>query len=123
MVYFKPLNEQMANEIKERVQRTYVTLKDGRVLLTDKTPEEIFNRIKDNWHVMIDGEMHSRYSIVSATREIQDEVELLINSQRKDIRDKMRVKQKRLLKERDKEMSLEYAQNYLAKLLATDGTQ
>jgi len=123
MVYFKHLNEQMANEIKERVQRTYVTLKDGRVLLTDKTPEEIFNRIKDNWHVMIDGEMHSRYSIVSATREIQDEVELLINSQRKDIRDKMRAKQKRLLKERDKEMSLEYAQNYLAKLLANDGTQ
>lgn len=111
----------MTTDIKQWKQLTYVTLKDGRVLLTERTPEEIFNWIKDNGHVMIDGEMHSRYSIASATRETINEVELLINSQTREIRDKMREKQKRLRNEMAKEMSLEYAQNYLAKLLSKDG--
>ena len=112
----------MTTDIKQWKQLTYVTLKDGRVLLTERTPEEIFNWIKDNGHIMIDGEMHSKFSISSATRQVQDEVEFLINSQSKDIRDKMRAKQKRLRSEMDKEMSLEYAQNYLAKLLSNDAT-
>ena len=60
-------------------------------------------------------------SIASATRETINEVELLINSQTREIRDKMREKQKRLRNEMAKEMSLEYAQNYLAKLLSKDG--
>ena len=111
----------MANEIKQRVKLTYVELKDGRVLTTDKTPEEVYKRLDTHSHIMIDGEMHSKFSIVSATPQTIDDVEALIKMQSKEIQQKMREKKKRLKTTMGKEMSLSYAQNYLANLMANYG--
>ena len=104
------------NEITEYKQKTYVTLRDGRVLTTDSTPKEIFDWIKDNSHIMIEWEMHSKYSIVDAVPVSVDDMESLILAQSKEIQNKIRQKQKWLKEERGIEMSMSYLQNYLYNL-------
>ena len=104
--------------IKEYKQLTHVHLKDWRVLTTEKSPEMIYAWINEHSHIMIDGEMHSKFSIENAVRASFDDVESLIQSQSKEIQDKMRTKQKWLKSEMWKEMTLDYAKNYLEKLLA-----
>lgn len=111
----------MANEIKERVKLTYVELKDGRILTTDATPDAIYKRLETHSHIMINGEMHSKFSIVNAVPQTLDDVEALIKMQAKDIQEKMREKKKRLKQNMGKEMTLSYAQNYLANLLSNYG--
>ena len=111
----------METNIKQRVKLTYVELKDGRILTTDATPDAIYKRLENHSHILIGGEMHSKFSIVSATPQTVDDVEALIKMQSKEIQDKMREKKKRLKQNMGKEMSLSYAQNYLANLLANYG--
>lgn len=113
--YFKSYLEQM-NAIKEYKTQTHVTLRDGRVLTTEHTPAEIFAWLKDNSHIMIDGEMHSKYSIESATEVSMDDIESLIQSQSKEVQNKIRQKRKWLKDEMGKEMTLDYLKNYLSKL-------
>jgi len=105
------------NDLKVYKQHTLVTLNDWRVLITDKSPLEIFNRLKDNSVIYIEWEMHSRYSIASAKQEKVDELESLICSQSKEIQSKLREKKNRLRKELWKEMTVSYARNYLKSLL------
>ena len=108
----------METNIKQRVKLTYVELKDGRILITEATPEEIYKRLDTHSHIMIQWEMHSKFSINSAVPETLDDVEALIKMQSKEIQQKMREKKKRLKTTMGKEMSLSYAQNYLANLLS-----
>ena len=58
----------MANEIKQYQRLTYVNLKDGRTLTTDKTPEEVYaamyNEEKDSFgpfNTAEEGEEFFRY--------------------------------------------------------------
>lgn len=104
------------NEITEYKQKTYVTLRDWRVLTTDSTPKQIFDWIKDNSHIMIEWEMHSKYSIVDAVPVSVDDMESLILAQTKEIQNKIRQKQKWLKEERWMEMTMSYLQNYLYNL-------
>lgn len=104
------------NEIKEYKQKTHVTLTDWRVLTTDSTPKQIFDWLKDNSHIMIDGEMHSKYSIKSATQVSLDDMEMLIQAQTKEIQNKIRMKRKWLREEMWKDMTMDYLKNYLSKL-------
>ena len=104
-------------DIKIYQQHTLVTLNDWRVLITEKSPLEIFNRLKDNSVIYIEWEMHSRYSIASAREQNIDELESLICSQSKEIQSKLREKKNRLRKELWKEMTVSYARNYLNTLL------
>ena len=104
------------NEITEYKQKTYVTLRDWRVLTTDSTPKQIFDWIKDNSHIMIEWEMHSKYSIVDAVPVSVDVMESLILAQTKEIQNKIRQKQKWLKEERWMEMTMSYLQNYLYNL-------
>ena len=113
----------MANEIKVYKKLTHVELKDGRILTTEKTPEEIFNWLKDNSHIVISGEMHSKFSIINAVPVSLDEVEGFIRMQNKELQEKLREKRQWLKKNLGKDMSLSYAQNYLANLIANYGNQ
>ena len=65
---------------------------------------------------MIDGEMHSKYSIISATTVSMDDMETLIQSQTKEIQNKIRMKRKWLKEEMWKDMTLDYLKNYLSNL-------
>lgn len=103
----------MTTDIKQRKQLTHVTLKDGRVLVTEATPGEINNFLANNSHIMIEWEGHSKYDIVSFVPAKIDDLESYILSQTKDIQDKIRAKKVWLKKEMAKEMTLEYAQNYV----------
>lgn len=102
--------------IKEYRQQTQVILKDWRYLTTDKTPKQIFDWIKDNSHIMIEWEMHSKYSIVEAVPILMDDIECLIESQSSEIKQKMRAKRQWLKENMWKEMTIEYAKNYLASI-------
>ena len=104
------------NAITEYKEKTYITLKDGRVLTTDKSPKEVYERINANSHIFIDGEMHSKYSIVSAAAVTMDDIESLILSQPKEIQDKIRAKIKRRKEQMWEWTSIEYVRNYLSKL-------
>jgi hypothetical protein len=61
--------------IKQYKKLTHVVLKDGRVLVSEQPPIAIFNWLNDHSHIMIDGEMHSKFSIVSATEVSLDDLE------------------------------------------------
>lgn len=115
MSILNPKSKQM-NEITEYKQKTHVTLKDWRVLTTDSTPKQIFDWLKDNSHIMIEGEMHIKFSIVSATQVSMDDIESLIQAQTKEIQNKVRQKRKRLKEEMWKDMTIDYLKNYLSKL-------
>lgn len=104
------------NEIRQYQQKTLVSLKDWRYLTTDKTPKQIFDWIKENSHIMIEWEMHSKYSIIDAIPVSMDDIESLIESQSTEIKQKMRAKRKWLKEMMWKEMTLEYAKNYLASI-------
>lgn len=106
------------NEIKEYKQKTLVQLKDGRYLTTEKTPREIFEWIKDskNSHIFIEWEMHSKFDVVNAVPISMDDMESLIQSQPKEIQNKIRQKQEWLKSEMGKEMTLDYLKSYLSKL-------
>ncbi len=106
------------NTIKVYQQHTLVTLNDWRVLITEKTPLEIFSRLKENSVIYIEWEMHSRYSIASARQQNIDELESLICSQSREIQNKLREKKNWLKKELWKEMTVSYARNYLNLLLS-----
>lgn len=105
------------NEIKQYKRLTFVELKDGRTLTTEKTPEEIYKRLDAHSHIMINGELHSKFSIINAVPQTLDDVEELIKMQSKEIQQKMRDKRKRLKMNMWKEMTLSYAQNYLSNLI------
>ena len=109
------------NEIKQYKKLTFVELKDGRTLTTEKTPEEIYKRLDVHSHIMINGELHSKFSIINAVPQNLDDVEELIKMQSKEIQLKMRDKRKWLKQNMWKEMTLSYAQNYLANLMANYG--
>lgn len=99
--------------IKEYQQLTHVTLKDWRVLTSEKSPEEIGAYIDEHHHILIEGELHSRFDIVSAIPVNLDELEGFILSQSSEIQKLLREKRKWLKKELGKEMDLAYAQNFV----------
>ena len=99
--------------IKQRQQLTHVKLKDGRVLTSEASPTEIYDFLASNPHIMIDWEMHSKYSIIEAYFVNMDKLESFILSQPKEIQQKLRTKQAWLKKNMPDEMTLKYAQNYV----------
>ena len=103
----------MNTDLKKRKQLTHITLRDGRVLISQATPEEINNFLANNSHIMIEWEWHSKYDIVSFVPAKINDLESYILSQTKEFQDKIRAKKQRLKKEMGKEMSIEYAQNYV----------
>lgn len=108
--------------IKIYEKHTLVELNDGRILITEKSPIEIFNWLKEHSVIMIDWEMHSRYSIVSAKLQNIDDLESLICSQSKEIQELIRAKRIRLKREMGKEMTVSYARNYINSLLDSKET-
>ena len=105
------------NNIKVYEQHTLVSLNDWRTLVSEKSPLEIFNWLKEHSVIMIGWEMHSRYSIVSAKAVDLDDLECLIESQSKEIQELVRAKRNRLKTEMWKEMTVSYARNYINSLL------
>lgn len=105
------------NDIKIYEQLTHVTLRDWRVLTTQKTPIQIYEWLKDNQFIFIEWEMHSKFSIISAKAVNLDDLESLIVSQSKEIQELIRAKRNRLKTEMWKEMTVSYAKNYINSLL------
>jgi len=105
------------SEIKQWKQLTYVNLKDWRVLISERSPEDIGKAITNNTHIVIEWELHSKFDIVNAVPVAIDDVEWFILHQSKEIQTKLREKKKRLRSEQWKEMTLSYAQNYISILL------
>jgi len=103
-------------EIKKRKQLTHILLKDGRILISESSPKEINDWINNNSHILIEWELHSKYDIISALPAKIDDVEWLILNQQKEIQTKIREKQKRLKSEMNKDMSFDYAVNYIKNL-------
>lgn len=103
----------MNTAIKLYQPLTYVLLKDGRVLWTKKTPEEIGVYIYTNPHIVLEGELHSKFDIVSARRITVDDLESFILSQKEEIRHKVRTKQIWLKETLGQIMTLDYAKNYV----------
>ena len=108
-------------DIKIYKKLTHVELKDGRILTTEKTPEEVYSWLDTHSHIMINWEMHSKFSISNAKPVNVDDVEGLIKMQSKEIQEKMREKRRRLKQNMGKDMTLSYAQNYLANLTGNNG--
>lgn len=104
-------------QIKKRKQLTHVHLKDGRILCTESTPSEIYERIGNNSHIMIEGELHSKYDIVSANPARIDNLEAYILNQPKEIQDKIRRKKDWLLREQWTYMDYKYAVHYVENVL------
>lgn len=113
----------MGNEIKVYKKLTHIELKDGRILTTDKTPEEVYKWLDAHSHILVNGEMHSKFSIINAIPVSLDEVEGFIKMQTNEIQEKMREKRKWLKQNLGKDMTLSYAQNYLANLIANNGNE
>lgn len=105
------------NEIKERKQQTHVALKDWRTLISERSPKDIMDWLNTNSHIMIEWEIHSKRDIVSAKPIVVDDLESYIQSQTKDIQEKLRSKKKILKKDLWKDMSLAYAMNYVKNIL------
>ena len=103
----------MDTTIKLYQPLTHVLLKDGRVLWTEKTPEEIGAYIYANPHIVLEGELHSKFDIVSARRIMVDDLESFILSQPEDIRHKVRSKQIWLKETLGQIMTVDYAKNYV----------
>lgn len=103
----------MTTAIKEYQQLTHITLKDGRVLTSEQAPQAIYAWLNDHSHIMIDGEMHSKFSIMSAVVVDLDELEGFILAQNAETQAKIRNKIMWLKDELGKEMTLEYAKNYV----------
>lgn len=103
----------MDTAIKLYQPLTHVLLKDGRVLWTEKTPEEIGAYIYANPHIVLEGELHSKFDIVSARRIMVDDLESFILSQPENIRHKVRSKQIWLKETLGQIMTLDYAKNYV----------
>ena len=104
------------NQIKEYKEKTLIILKNWKTLTTEKTVKEMFDRIKDNSHVMVEWEIVNKYMIENIVPLEMDDVDVLIEMQSKEIKQKMRAKRLWLKNELCKEMSLEYAKNYLASI-------
>lgn len=100
-------------DLKTRKQLTHITLRDWRVLISQASPEEINNFLASNSHIMIEWEWHSKYDIVSFVPTKIDDLEWYILSQTKEFQDKIRAKKNRLKKDMWREMTVEYAQNYV----------
>lgn len=103
----------MNTAIKLYQPLTHVLLKDGRVLRTEKTPEEIGAYIYANPHIVLEGELHSKFDIVSARRIMVDDLESFILSQPEEVRHKVRSKQIWLKETLGQVMTLAYAKNYV----------
>lgn len=103
-------------EIKQRKQLTHVLLKDGRTLVSEATPKEIGEYLDNHSHIIIEWEWHSKYDIVNFVPAKIDDLESFILSQDKEIQNKIRDKRVRLRKEMWKEMTFEYAVNYVNNL-------
>jgi hypothetical protein len=101
------------NEIKVYKKFTHILLKDGRVLTSEQTPQAIYSWLNEHSHIMINGEMHSKFSILSAVVVDLDELEGFILAQSAETQTKIRNKIRRLKDELGKEMTLEYAKNYV----------
>ena len=110
------------NDIKVYEQLTHVTLKDWRVLTTKKTPDQLFAWLDEHPFILIEWEMHSRYSIISAKAVNLDDLESLIVSQSKEIQELVRAKRNRLKTEMWKDMTVSYAKNYIKSLLDSEET-
>lgn len=110
----------MMNEIKVYKKLTHILLKDWRVLTSEKSAEDIYNWLKANSHIMIAGEMHSKYSIQSAFPVDLDDIESFILAQSQKIQQKIRAKisfRKETLWETT---SLDYLKNYVKSLLSSN---
>lgn len=110
----------MHMEIKQRKQLTHVKLRDGRILVSESTPEEINDWITSNSHILIEWELHSKYDIESAYKAKIDDLENFILNQDKEVQDKIREKRVWLKKEMWKDMSYAYAVNYVNNLSTPD---
>ena len=104
----------MNNAIKLHSPLTHVLLRDGRVLRSEKSPEAIAAYIHENPHIVIEGELHSKFDIVSARIIMVDDVESYILSQPDKLRHKLREKQLWLKETLGQIMTLSYAQNYVS---------
>lgn len=103
-------------EIKQRKQLTHVLLKDGRTLISEATPKEIGEYLDSHSHIIIEWEWHSKYDIVSFVPAKIDDLENFIVNQPKDIQEKLRAKKVWLKSEMWKEMTYQYAVNYVNNL-------
>ncbi|MDR3169646.1 MAG: hypothetical protein LBU27_08135 [Candidatus Peribacteria bacterium] len=101
--------------IKEYKQLSHVTLKDGRVLTSESTPLQLYNRLENHAHIYLQesGEVHSKFSIVSIIPARFDDIEGFILSQSKGMQNQLREK----IRERKEELGLatdlNYIQNYV----------
>lgn len=100
-------------QIKEYKKLSHILLRDGRTLVSETTPQEIGEYLSKNSHILIEGELHSKYDIVSVVPASLDDLEWFILSQSKEMQEELRRKKRRLLDELGKGMSLEYAQNFV----------
>lgn len=108
------------NTIKEYKKLTHVLLKDWRVLTSEKSAEDIYNWLKENSHILIMGEMHSKYSIQSAFPVDLDEAESFILAQPQEIQQKIRTKISFRKNSLGEGTSLDYIKNYTQILLETN---
>lgn len=92
-------------------------MKDGRTLVSEATPKEIWEYLDNHSHIIIEWEWHSKYDIINFVPAKIDDVENFILNQPKDIQEKLRIKKAWLKKERDKVMDYKYAVNYVDNLL------
>lgn len=104
------------DKIKERRQLTHILLKDGRVLVSEASPDDVYNWINTHSHIMIDGEMHSKFDIISAKPVKLNNLESFILAQPKNIQEKLRIKKKWLREQIGREMDYKYAVNFVENL-------
>jgi len=104
-------------EIKQRKQLTHVLLKDGRTLVSEATPKEIWEYLDNHSHIIIEWEGHSKYDIVNFVPAKVDDLETFILSQDKEIQELLRKKKNWLKRERDRIMDYDYAVSYVKNLL------
>jgi hypothetical protein len=105
------------NEIKEFQKMLVVELTDWTILRSEKSMEEFKDYLSENEFLHVDWILFGRYQLKKAYEENLDELEQYIISQSKEIQDKLRTKRIWLKIELAKEMTLNYAQNYVKELL------
>jgi len=99
--------------IKTYEQITVIVNFNWETLKTKASVEELNKQFNQNKFVMINGETWNTASIKKAKTMQVDELESFILSQPEEIQKKIREKKKRLKNTMWKEMTLEYAQNFV----------
>lgn len=106
--------------LKEYKQLSHINLKDWRVLTSEHTPKELYDWMEDHPHIMIEWEVHSKFSIVSIIPINMDDKEWFIKSQPSEIQQKLREKIRFRKRELGEDTSLDYLKNYVKNLLESN---